>query len=116
MKPTEVGRHLLFNLKRAERAYQVYLDNGQQFIYAKNLKKANDTIINLLTNHNHSLPKTLENDAILLLEHLEIWSEHWMDLAQKQNPELNDEFIFQNKHQFPKGEAQNIINHFEKGN
>ena len=113
MEPTEIGRQLVFNLKRAESVYKNYLAEDQKFLHAKNLKKANDKIIEILTNYNQNLPKALENDMLLLLEHLEIWSERWVELQQKLNPSLDDVFIFQNTHQFPKSAAQKIINYVE---
>ena len=94
MEPTEIGRQLVFNLKRAESAYKNYLANDKKFLYAKILKKANDKLIEILTEYNQNLPKALENDMLLLLEHLEIWSEHWVDLQQSLKPSIDDVFIF----------------------
>lgn len=113
MTQIELGRIIVFHLKRAEVAYKNYLGYDKKYIYAKNIKKANDCVQRVIIEYNHLLPKSLEEDIIQLLEHLEIWTERWVDLENKQSPDLDDEFIFQNKHQFPRNACQNIINHFE---
>lgn len=113
MTQTELGRTIVFNLKRAEIAYKNYLDFDKKYIYAKNIKKANDCVQKAIIEYSYIIPKSIENDILLLLEHLEIWTERWVDLERKRSPNLDDEFVFQNKHQFPKDACQNIINHFE---
>jgi hypothetical protein len=115
MKKSEIGRALVFNMKRAEIAYKNYLDNDRQFLYAWNIKKANDQIIDIIVTYNQALPAGLEGDMLQLLEHLEIWAALWEDLEQTLHPGLTDEFVFENKHRFPGKAARNIRNHFADG-
>lgn len=106
-------RIISFHLKRAKRAYQIYLGNEKQFLYARLIKKANDKIVEVIIENITQIPVEIEEDAIALLEHLEIWKEHWEDLERRMDPKLTDEFVFENKHNFPVESVQRI-EHFYK--
>jgi len=61
------------------------------------------------------MPYELHSDTLKLIEHYDIWLENWNYLYNtNRNIKLNDEFVFQNEHMFPKKSEQNIINLFNK--
>jgi len=49
-----------------------------------------------------------------LISHLDIWIEKWNDLENKQKPNIEDGFVFENKFTFPREAAQNLENEFLK--
>ena len=99
-------------LKRTEIAYNNYLQIGQTFIHAKILKACNEQIRNLLFENSFLLSDNLQNDALKLISHYDIWLEKWINLEKKSKPELEDKFLFQNTFTFPKESAINLENEF----
>lgn len=103
---------LHINFKRSETIYQNYIDNKKQFLFAKILKRSNEETLNLLKDNSYLLSDELINDSIKLICHLDIWIEKWNALANKNKPNLNDEFVFENSFRFPKDAAQNLDKEF----
>ena len=114
MNQDSFARSIVFNLKRSDMAYKNYMANGKKYLYARIIKKANEAIIDTILSSITEIPEEIEDDTLKLLEHLEIWQEHWVKLDSELTPELDDKFIFENKHQFPKSAAQNIVSYFTK--
>jgi hypothetical protein len=93
------------NLKRSEIAYKAYLQDGKKFIYARVLKVCNKQLRKLLIENSFLFSETLQNDALNLISHYDIWIEKWNGLKRKLKPSLDDEFVFDNTHIFPKDAA-----------
>lgn len=102
------------NFKRSEIAYRNYMDNNNQFIFARILKHCNEEIANLLLDNSYLLTDELISDSIKLISHFDIWIEKWNDLANMKNPNLDDEFVFENTFTFPRDAAQNLEKEFLK--
>src|SRR5690349_18594696 len=100
-------------LDKAAIAYRSYLDHGQTFFYARQLKECNSAILDLLTNDRNKLPFELKKDADALIEHIQIWSGKWEALAREIDHGPNDQFVFQNEHRFPREAADRLMREIE---
>jgi hypothetical protein len=84
---------LIKAITRSESAYKKYL-SGKEYFKALRIYKANKLV------YKHLLKLYLKNSAIndeIILEyifHLEDWFEQFNDLKNKNNPNLQDIFIF----------------------
>jgi hypothetical protein len=105
---------IYINFKRSEMAYRNYMDNDKKFIYAQILKSCNERILYLLIDNAYLLSDELIKESMKLIFHLDIWIEKWNDLEKKQKPNIEDEFVFDNKFTFPREAAQNLENEFLK--
>lgn len=105
---------IYINFKRSEMAYKNYMDNDNKFIYAQIIKSCNERILHLLIDNAYLLSDELIKDSMKLIFHLDIWIEKWNDLEKKQKPNIEDEFVFENKFTFPREAAQNLENEFLK--
>ncbi len=103
---------LYINLKRSEIAYKNYIENGKKFIHARIIKKCNEDISDILIEKSYLLRDDLITDSLLLIAHFDIWFEKWNDLADKRRPDLEDEFVFENKFVFPREAASNLESAF----
>jgi len=105
---------IYLNFKRSKIAYDNYIKEGNIFMHAKILKECNLKIRNILLENAFILSENLQNDAIDLISHYDIWVEKWNDLKQKENPKLDDVFIFQNEFRFPKEAEKRLKEEFYK--
>jgi len=103
---------LIFHFERGKLSYESYLKSGNNFLYARILKDNNSAIKKLLLSNGHILPTDLKQDALQILAHLDVWHELWDDLKHQLEPSLNDVFIFQNDHSFPKDSEKALIYFF----
>lgn len=99
--------------KRSEVAYANYMRDGRKFIHARILKACNDELRSLLLKYGHLLSEPLRDDAVTLIAHYDIWIERWNALEQRQHVALDDAFVFENEHRFPKEAAQRLERAFE---
>ncbi len=95
-------------MKRAEAAYRNYLNDGRKFIYTLVLRDSNSAVRNLLLERGYVLPASLQDDALRLIEHLDIWLIKWHELRERTNPSLDDPFVFANENVYPRQSAQNL--------
>jgi len=102
------------NLKESEKAYKKYLADGMTFRYAKELKKYNTRIIDLLTENKLLLPFLLQQDADKLLYHYNTWLKKWNDLAEEIKPKDDEMFAYPNEVTFPRDAAKNFESAFHK--
>jgi len=91
-----------------------YLKDDKIYLHAKILKECNLRIRELLLENAFILDDDLKKDAIDLISHYDIWVEKWNDLKEKINPNLDDFFIFQNEHRFPKEAERRLEDEFYK--
>lgn len=87
------------------KAYNKYKENGKTFQYAKELRRCNSSMMDLLTGNSDWLPADLKAAAAALIEHYTIWRNKWDELEKEICPEPGDVFVFENRHVFPKGHA-----------
>jgi len=85
----------------ARSAYAAYLNNGRQFLFAKSLRRMNQSARTLLLEKAHLLPPPLQEDAVHLISHYDIWLELWAEHRRRTEPKLNDVFAFQNAFRYP---------------
>lgn len=104
----------IINLKRSEIAYKNYLQYEKKFIYAKELKTCNEELRSLLTENIFLLSNTLQQDALTLIIHYDIWIEKWNKLEQSQKFSLDEIFVFENEHTFPRDAAIRIESEFNR--
>ena len=97
----EVGQ-LLFLFARGRRTYDSYISDDNKFIYARILKENNDDIKKLLKGVSHNFPRDVLEESVELIHHIDVWSELWVNLKSKTNPQLEDKFVFENKINYPK--------------
>lgn len=95
-------------MKRAEAAYRSYLDDGRKFIYTLVLRDSNTAMRDILLARGYLLPAELQEDALQLIEHLDIWLIKWHETRERTNPALDDPFVFANESVYPRRSAQNL--------
>ncbi|MCK5537579.1 MAG: hypothetical protein KAI79_12185 [Bacteroidales bacterium] len=100
--------------KRSGITYKEYIESGNKFIYARILKESNTNIRNLLLHNSFLLSEELQDDALKLINHYDIWMEKWNELYNKKALGLEDIFIFQNKHLFPRESEQKLMNKYNE--
>lgn len=110
----EMLRQVTASLAGSLTAYQTYLSKGKTYEYARLIKQYNLEVYQLLQNHSLLLPARLRPDALALIRHYEAWLERWNDLDKKLSPELNDLFVFENPHTFPKEAAQRLEAEYDR--
>ena len=94
-------------MRRAEAAYRSYLDD-RKFIYTLVLRDSNTAVRDLLLERGYLLPTDLQDDALQLIQHLDIWLVKWHDMRARTNPSLDDPFVLANESVYPKRSAQNL--------
>jgi len=106
---------LSIEFQRSKITYKEYINNGNKFVHARILKESNTNIRNKLLKNNFLLSDELQEDALALINHYDIWIKKWSDLYIKNtNLKLDDIFIFQNQHTFPKQSELKLLNEFRK--
>lgn len=105
---------IFINLKRSEIAYKNYLQDEKTFIHAKILKTCNEQLRSLLIENSFLLSDTMQHDALTLITHYDIWIEKWNALEQTHKFSLDEIFVFENKHTFPKDAAIRIESEFQR--
>ena len=103
-------------LKRGQLAYERYLANGKKFLYTKILKETNGELRQLLLSKGYLLPEELQQKALDLIEHLDVWHVLWDDLQERNRPGLYDEFVFENDVNFPKKSVAAIVEFYHQVN
>ena len=104
----EVLGQVHMQMKRAEAAYRSYLNDGRKFIYTLILRDSNTAVRDLLLERGYLLPAALQDDALQLIEHLDIWLVKWHELRERTHPSLDAPFVFANESVYPKQSAQNL--------
>jgi hypothetical protein len=104
----EVLGPLHMQMMRAEAAYRSYLDDGRKFVYTLILMDSNTAVRDILLERGYLLPRELQDDALKLIGHLDIWLVKWHDLRERTTPSLDDPFVFVNEHLYPKQSARRL--------
>jgi len=91
--------HMHFRGARA--AYQDYLVNGRSFLWANSLRRLNHAARLLLLTKGYLLPRELQDDAIALVRHYDVWLTQWAELAERSRPDLDDIFVFESRVSYP---------------
>lgn len=84
---------LVLQFERSKNCYKRYLVN-QQFLHAQTLKKANSEILRLLSKKAFLIPEHLMQDALKIIDHLDVWFEQYELLEKEINPIATDKFVF----------------------
>lgn len=103
---------LFINFNRSEIAYKNYLKEGGVFLHARILKECNEFLRHLLIENSYLMGEELRNAALDLICHYDIWITKWNDLYDKTKPKLDDVFVFENNHVFPKEAEQKFKEEF----
>lgn len=110
----ELTGQLYMNLKRSAAAYKEYLLGGKSFLFAVILRQYNEKIRELILEKGWLLPSGLQEDALALVSHYDIWMQKWDELKKTLNLAPDDEFAFPNTATFPKEAARNIEETYER--
>lgn len=92
--------HLHFRSARV--AYRDYLAHGNSFLWANSLRRINGAARSLLLAKGHLLPDPLQEEAVALVRHYDIWLTLWDDLQRRTAPELDEPLVFENSVTYPK--------------
>lgn len=114
--PQDDGRRLLQEalgpmhmlMLRAEGAYRAYLADGRKFIHTQVLRDSNEKLRNLLLEKGYLLPEERQADALALVAHLDVWLLRWYDTRDALRPSLDEPFVFENDHVYPREAAQRL--------
>lgn len=101
-KAKQVANEIYNLLLRGRQSYQSYLKNGRSFLYAKILKNNNEALHSYLLKYMHLFPQDLSSASLDLINHIDVWSVLWEQLALETKPSLEDEFVFENSVNYPK--------------
>jgi len=104
--------HTLF--RRSRQAYDGYRAHGQSFLFARIIKECNEAIRDLLLRHAHRLPGPLQDDALALIGHYDVWTVSWNDLRDRINPGLDQAFVFETLVGFPKEAERRLESYYEQ--
>ena len=101
-------------LRRGQKAYERYFANGKKFLYTKILKETNSELRQLLLSKGYLLPEELQQKALDLVEHLDVWHVLWDDLQERNRPGLDDEFVFENDVNFPQESVAALVEYYHR--
>ena len=102
---------LALQFQRSKNCYARYLKN-KQYLHAQTLKQANTEILRLLCEKSSLIPEQLLNDALLLIDHLDVWFAQYAHLEKELKPHASSEFIFYRAAdglEFPKQSEQHFM-------
>ncbi len=108
--------YLLMQLSR--KGYAKYMKN-KIYLHALTIRNANQRIYNLLISNLASIPSALENDALDLLNHYDIWMEQFRLFEKEKQPAAGDTFVFthlDDQSAFPKDAEQKIFEYYFTAN
>jgi hypothetical protein len=103
---------LLQTLDQSVMDYKAYLSGGKTFHYARILKLNNGKALELLTSQKQLLPEVLLADAEALIEHYQVWTRKWEELATSLQPGPDDLFVFPNTVTFPRESASRLEKYY----
>ncbi|MBK9479826.1 MAG: hypothetical protein IPP56_00040 [Bacteroidetes bacterium] len=89
----ELFSPLVMQFDRSANCYARYLKN-KSYLNAKTLKQANSEILRLLMDKSSLIPEKLNSDALLLIDHLDVWFAQFEQLEKELNPHASSEFVF----------------------
>ena len=92
--------HMHFLCARA--AYRDYLANGRTWLWACSLRRINSAACSLLISKGYLLPDELQDAAIGLVRHFNVWLTLWDDLAERTHSAPGDPFVFENEVTYPR--------------
>tara|TARA_R110002050_G_scaffold13971_2_gene44467 strand:+ start:12198 stop:12557 length:360 start_codon:yes stop_codon:yes gene_type:complete len=116
MSKYELLYAIVFQMERAQRAYQYYR-NEQVYLHACNIYKGNNEMASLLTRYGWKLDNEIYEGSLDLLEHLDVWLEQFYHLKSELNPSPQTKFIFERfkgTRPFPQGFRQQIEKELKK--
>ncbi|MBC7949785.1 MAG: hypothetical protein H7Y42_18015 [Chitinophagaceae bacterium] len=114
MQQLELSGQLYMLFQRSASAYRDYLEGGKTYFFARILRTYNNATRELLLEKGYLLSEELQQDALALITHYDIWMEKWDDLETRMKPAPNDEFVFPNDHVFPKNAASNLEREYQR--
>lgn len=116
MSNKEVLNNILFQLDRAQSAYQLYRESPV-YLHACNIYKGNSAVVDLLVTYGGSFGGDLREAFLQLIAHLDVWMEQFHHLEAALEPKAETEFIFERftgTEPFPHGVRQLILNEIKE--
>jgi len=96
-------KKLLYLLDNSKKIYDLYILNGQIFLYAKKLRKINKKILDLIEKPNFVKDQKIKKPLLSLKKHIKEWIILWDKEQVARKPNNKDVFIFAGYTRFPKG-------------
>lgn len=93
-------------------AYNKYLNNGKNFLYANIIKKNNERTLELILDHAYLFCSEQRNDLLSISLHIDSWLIQWSYLHNSKNFKLDDEFVFNTTVKFPRDALRRLDNYF----
>ena len=103
---------LVMSFRRSSSAYRNYLNHGKTFRWSLVIWRANNDLVSLLIQTGWMLPDTHKDEAIRIVTHLDLWASLWERHKCDMQPTLDDIFVFENSHSFPRDAEEKIIELF----
>ncbi len=105
---------LLDEFSKTEIAYTDYLEGGQTYRFACVLWLSNERILQIITDYSNHFDEEQQENMQAIAAHLEVWRECWRTLDATADFKKNDRFVFQNKHRFPREQANAFIDYLKE--
>ena len=96
-------------LKITQSSYSNYIESEKKFIYTKVLRKYNGLLLNHLIDNPEMIDGDNFDNFVRLIQHLSIWIEKWDFYVKKDNPSINEKFVFENESTFPRDFTNNLM-------
>lgn len=114
MDQTLLFKELFTTFERSATAYRQYLNGGNAFRFAQQLKLYNGNALQLLEENGSLLPDNLQEDVQSLITHYREWSAKWEQLSAEKDFGPDEVFVFANDITFPKQAAQKLENFYRE--
>jgi len=98
------------------KAYKKYMQN-KIYLHALVIMSSNIKVYNFIINHIGEIPEPIQDDALELVNHYDIWMTQFNAFEADKKPSLNDDFIFHHLDQqsaFPRQAEQNIFTYYHQ--
>jgi hypothetical protein len=107
-------RELYLLMQLSRKGYAKYMQN-KIYLHALTIRAANRRIYSHIINNLSRLPEPLQDDALDLLNHYDIWMAQFREYEAGKKPALADPFIFHHldaQSAFPKLAEQRIFDYY----
>ncbi len=112
--PGSIVKTLYLLMQLSKKAYGKYLQN-KIYLHALAIRSSNQKVYDHLLRHLPGWPDAIQDEALDLLNHYDIWMAQFSEFAAVKKPALADEFVFHHLDQlsaFPKAAEQKIFDYY----
>jgi hypothetical protein len=109
-------RPLYLLMQLSIKAYKKYMQN-KIYLHALVIRSANSKIYSFLLDNLARIPEPIEEEALQLLNHYDIWMTQFKEFESQHTPALSDSFVFHHldvQSAFPREAEQTIFNYYHQ--